>query len=746
MMSRTISHYEILEKLGEGGMGVVYKAQDIQLQRLVALKFLPPHVADNSDEKARFIHEAQSASALNHPNVTTVYGIEESPEGMFIAMEYVDGRTLKQIIEEETLSIKKVLDIGIQMCEGIAMAHEKGVVHRDIKSDNIKVTSRGQVKIMDFGLAKLKGATKITQTGSTLGTASYMSPEQASGEEIDHRSDIFSFGVVLYELITGHLPFKGEHQAAIIYSVINETPEPLGRYKVNVPESLQRIIDKTLEKNRTTRYQHADDLRADLMKLSRELESGLTITMIPGEKPLPSVAVLPFVNLSGDPEQEYFCDGMTEEIINALSQIEDLRVVARTSAFVFKDKREDIREIGRKLNVETLLEGSVRKSGERLRITAQLVKVSDGYHLWSERFDRDLADVFTIQDEISLAIVDKLKVKLLGDEREKLLKRYTQNLEAYELYLKGRYHWNRRMPAALKKAMGHFEQVIQKDPNYALAYAGLADCYSMLVQVYVLPPKEAFPRAKALASKALEIDETLAEAHTSLAFALSSFYWDWAGAEREFKRAIELNSNYATAHQWFAMGLLLKLGRTSQAFEEINKALELDPLSLIINIGVSYLYLAIGRLEKAMEQAEKVLDIDPTFGVANLILAEVNERKGKYDEAVEEFFKSVSFIGFLSQQEEAALQEASVSFGRTGYLRRWLEILQSKVEKGQVLYYEIASLHARLDETEKAIEYLEKAYEEHDFYITDVLMDNNFAKLRSNPRFVQLIKKMGFPE
>jgi tetratricopeptide (TPR) repeat protein len=378
--------------------------------------------------------------------------------------------------------------------------------------------------------------------------------------------------------------------------------------------------------------------------------------------------------------------------------------------------------------------------------------VADGYHLWSEKYDRNIGetccpeDIFAIQDEISLAIVDKLKVKLLGDEKEKILKRYTQNLEAYDLYLKGRYHWNRRTPEALKKAMSHFEQVIRKDPDYALAYAGLADCYSMLAQVYVLPPKEAFPKAKALAKKALEIDETLAEAHTSLAFALSFFDWDWAGAEREFRRAIELNPNYATAHQWFAMGLLVNLGRTSEAIEEIHKALELDPLSLIINTAAGYVYLHAGREDKAVEQAEKILDMDPTFGFAHMILGDVNKRRGKYEEAVEGILKGSSFAGFLSQQEVATLQEAYASSGWTGYLRRWLEIMQSKAEQGQVLFYDMASLCARLADTENAIGWLEKAYEEHDYSLSGLLMDDEFEKLRSDPRFVQLMKKMGFPQ
>jgi len=735
MINKTISHYRILEKLGEGGMGIVYKAQDTKLDRIVALKFLPKHLLCDQEAKTRFEHEAKTASSLNHPNITTIHEIDEFEGECFISMEYVEGKSVKELIKGKPLSIKEILNISIQIAEGLNTAHKKGIVHRDIKSDNIMLTAEGLVKIMDFGLAKLRGVSKLTRTGSTVGTLAYMSPEQVQGIELDQRSDMFSFGVVLYEMITGQLPFKGEHEAAVIYSILNEAPEPLERYKADLPQGLQGVVNKALEKNREMRYQQIDELQVDFKKLSKGIES-------PIKKQLPSIAVLPFTNLSADKEQDYFCDGMAEEVINALSQVEDLRVVARTSAFSFRGREIDVREIGQKLNVQTLLEGSVRKAGNRIRITAQLINVEDGYHLWSERFDRDLADVFAIQDEISLAIMDKLKVKLLGNEKEKMLKRYTQNLEAYDLYLKGRYHWNRRMPEALRKAMMHFEQVIQKDPNYALAYAGLADCYSMLAQVYVLPPKEAFPKAKALASKALEIDETLAEAHTSLAFALGCFYWDWAGAEREFKRAIELNLNYATAHQWFAM-VLVKLGRTSEALQEIHKALELDPFSLIINTSAGFVYLYAGREDKAVEQAEKVLDMDPTFFGAYFILIDVNERKRKYDEAVDMGLKGFSLAGFVSQQELTSLREIYASSGRIGYLRRWLEITQSKAEQGQVLNYHIASLYVRLDETEKAIDYLEKAYEEHDYDLDDLLVNDVFNKLRSDPRFTALLKKMG---
>jgi serine/threonine protein kinase/tetratricopeptide (TPR) repeat protein len=744
MIGKTISHYKILEKLGEGGMGVVYKAQDTKLDRIVALKFLPKHLLCDSEAKIRFEQEAKAASALDHPNIATIFEIDEAEGECFISMAYIEGKSLKKLIEEKTLSLEEVLDITVQTCEGLAIAHERGIVHRDIKSDNIMVTSRGQVKIMDFGLAKLRGFPKVTKTGATVGTVAYMSPEQARGEAVDHRADLWSLGVVIYEMITGKLPFRGEYEHAVIYSILNEEPETITGLRSGLPKEFDVVVNKALAKSLDLRYQKVEDLLIDLRKARMVIESAKEPAST--KKPQPSIAVLPFTNLSADPEQEYFCDGMAEEIINALTQVEGLRVVARTSAFAFKDKHEDIREIGRKLNVKEVLEGSVRKAGNRLRITAQLVNVDDGYHLWSERFDRDLADVFAIQDEISLAIVSKLKVKLLGDEKEKMLRRYTQNLEAYDLYLKGRYHWNRRTPEALKKAMSHFEQVIRKDPNYALAYAGLADCYSMLAQVYVLPPKEAFPKAKALAKKALEIDETLAEAHTSLAFALFFFDWDWAGAEREFRRAIELNPNYATAHQWFAMGLLVNLGRTSEAIEEINKALELDPLSLIINTAAGNVYLYAGREDKAVEQAEKILDMDPTFGFAHMILADVNKRKGKYDEAVEGILKGASFAGFLSQEEVTTLREAYASSGWTGYLRRWLEIMQSKAEQGQVLYYDMASLYACLDETEKAIEYLEKAYEEHDYNLSGLRTNDDFEKLRSNPRFVQLIKKMGFPE
>jgi serine/threonine protein kinase/tetratricopeptide (TPR) repeat protein len=745
MVGRTVSHYKILDKLGEGGMGEVYLAEDRKLNRRVALKFLPARLSSQEELKERFKREARAAAALNHPNIITIHEVSEYEGQPFIAMEYVEGESLKDLIAGKELSTSEVLDIALQVSEGLAVAHGAGIVHRDIKPQNILLGKDGRVKICDFGLAKLKTDITLTQAGSTLGTVAYMSPEQAQGKEVDDRSDIFSLGVVLYEMTAGRLPFRGDHEAAVIHSILNDAPEPLVRYKSDVPESLQRIVDKALEKNRDTRYQHADDLRADLKKLSTELESGVTKTIMPGEKPSPSVAVLPFVNLSGDPEQEYFCDGMAEEIINALTQVEPIRVVARTSAFSFRGKEVDVRDIGRKLNVQALLEGSVRKAGNRVRITAQLINVGDGYHLWSERFDRDLADVFAIQDEISLAIVDRLKVKLLGDRKEKMLRRYTQNLEAYDLYLKGRYHWNRRTPDALNKAMAHFEQVVRKDPDYALVYAGLADCYSMLAQVRVFTPKEAFPKAKALAKKALEIDETLAEAHTALAFALFCFDWDWAGAEREFRRAIELNPNYATARQWFAMALA-KLRRTREAIQEILKALELDPLSLIINTSAGFVYFYSGREDKAVEQAEKILDMDPTFLGAHTILALVNKRRGKRKEGLEGILKASLFVGFLSQPEVAALLETYASSGWTDCLRRWVEIMQSKAEQGQVMYYYMASLYASLDDTEKAIECLERAYEEHDYNLDGLLVDDDFEKLRSDPRFIAIIKKMEFPE
>ena len=748
MIGDIISHYKILQKLGEGGMGVVYKARDTKLDRIVALKFLPKHLLCDEEAQTRFAHEAKAASALNHPNISTIHEIDEAEGECFICMEYVEGKSLKELIKGGQIQeweIGKVVDVAIQIAEGLSKAHQKGIVHRDVKSDNIMLTHEDLVKIMDFGLAKLKGVTGLTKTGTTLGTMQYMSPEQAQGIEADERSDIFSFGVVLYEMITGQLPFKGEHEAALIYSIVNENPEPLATYKSNVPEKLQRLVGKAMEKNPEVRYQRVFDLGADLRELKREFEAKVTKTLAAETKPLPSIAVLPFRDMSAQRDQEYFCEGIAEELINALVKLQGLRVVARTSAFQFKGKDQDIRKIGELLDVKTVLEGSIRKSGNKLRVTAQLINVSDGYHLWSEKFDRDMEDIFAIQDEISLAIVDELKVKLLGEEKEKIVKRNTHNLEAYDLYLKDRYHWNKRTPDALKKAMSHFEQVIDRDPNYALAYAGLADCYSMLAQVRVLPAREAFPKAKALASKALEIDEALSEAHTSLAFALSCFDWDWAGAEREFKRAIELNPNYATAHQWFAM-TLLSLDRTSESIDEIRKALELDPLSLIINTAAAAVYGHAGREDKAMEQAEKILDMDPSFGFAHYIYADVNERRGKYGQAVEERLKADTFAGILSQQEVAALREAYASSGWTGYLLRRLEMMQPKAEQGQVLYYAMASLCARLDDTEKAIEWLEKAYQERDFSLSDLLIDDEFDKLRSDPRFVQLMNKMGLPQ
>jgi non-specific serine/threonine protein kinase len=479
-----VAHYRIEKKIGAGGMGAVYLAEDTKLQRQVALKFLPSEYISEPELKARFMREAQAAASLNHPNIVTVFEISEHEGQLYIAMEYVEGESLKDLIAKNEFSVREVLDIALQISDGLTAAHQAGIIHRDIKPQNILMGKDGRVRICDFGLAKAKRDVTLTQAGSTLGTVAYMSPEQAQGKEVDQRGDIFSFGVVLYEMITGQLPFKGEHEAAVIHSIVNDTPEPLARYKSDVPEKLQRIVGKAMEKDREMRYQHADDLGADLRNLKAEFETGVTKTLERVTKAQPSIAVLPFTNLSADKEQEYFCDGMAEEIINALTHVEDLRVVARTSAFSFRGKEIDIRDIGKKLNVETLLEGSVRKAGNRLRITAQLVNVADGYHLWSEKYDRNIQDVFAIQDEISLAIVDNLKVRLFGKEKASLVKekaslvkRRTDDVEAYNLYLKGIYFSQMWTVEGFENAIECFEQALQEDPNYALAYAGVAEVY-----------------------------------------------------------------------------------------------------------------------------------------------------------------------------------------------------------------------------------------------------------------------------
>ncbi len=518
MLGKAISHFKILEKIGEGGMGVVYKAQDVHLDRPVALKFLPRGLASHLPERERFVHEAKAASALNHSNITTVYEIGEYDGQLFIAMELVEGKTLKQLAREESPPLERILDVGIQLCEALSAAHEKEIVHRDIKGDNIMLTSKGHVKIMDFGLAKLKGASKLTKTGSTLGTVGYMSPEQTQGKELDRRTDIFSFGVVLYELITGKLPFSGEHQAAVIYAICNDEPEPLSRFRSGVPESLERIIDKALAKDLDERYQNISDLQVDLRRTKKEMVSGVKEASRSDKK---AVAVLYFENLSSDPDSDYFAAGITEDIITDISKIENIRVASRNAVLPYKGKPVDIPQLGKKMNVDAILEGSIRKAGNRLRITAQLIDTKEGFHLWAERYDREATEVFELQEEIAKSIAVALKVRLSPKEEKQLGLKYKGNLEAYEYYLKGRNHYSKYTKADMLAAMQMFKKALKIDPNYALAYAGLGDCYFQMIDKNFDLDKSWLAKSEEASRKALSIDPLCAEAYKSLAGALA---------------------------------------------------------------------------------------------------------------------------------------------------------------------------------------------------------------------------------
>jgi serine/threonine protein kinase/tetratricopeptide (TPR) repeat protein len=743
MIGETISHYRITEKLGEGGMGVVYKAEDTRLKRSVALKFLSELGIRDEADKARFLREAQAAASLDSPNICTTYEIDDAEGQTFISMAYIEGQSLDRKIEASSLSIEEAQDIAAQVAGGLQEAHEKGIIHRDIKSANIMITERGRAKITDFGLAKLAGQTRLTKTATLLGTISYMSPEQVRGEKIDHRADIWSLGVVFYEMLAGRLPFEGPNEAAVIYAILNEEPQFLTNLRPEISMAVEQVVFRMMEKYPEDRYENMAAVLADIdsMKSGRREFTSVVSKL----RASPSIAVLPFADMSPGKDQEYFCDGLAEELINALTQIEDLRVIARTSAFSFKNQDVDVREIGRKLNVETILEGSVRKAGNRLRITAQLVNTAGGHHLWSERYDRELDDVFAIQDEITLAIVDKMKVNLLGEEKDELPKRPEAGPEPYSLYLKGRWFWNKMTEAGLTKALECFQKASELASCCSLPYVGMADAYSLLPYYSSYPPEEAYPKAREAAMKALEVDDSIAEAHTSLGLVKSHFDWDWEGSEKEFRRAIEINPGYAPAHLGYAM-LLMFVNRLDEALAEIKLATELDPLSLIINTMMGMIARFAGRPDLSMEALKKTIEMEPDFVYAHMFLGFAYIDNGMIDEAMREFEKERALSGGWNPSVEAYVGGAYAVIGNRDEAEKILDELQARSKETYVPAFVLAILHFSLGNENQGFECLERAYEERDHWLCWINVNPSLDNVRSNPRFLAILKKMGLVE
>jgi TolB-like protein/Tfp pilus assembly protein PilF/predicted Ser/Thr protein kinase len=767
--------YKIIEELGRGGMGVVYKAEDTKLKRTVALKFLPPELTHIPDVKDRFMREAQAAAALEHPNICTVYEFDEAEEKTFISMAFIEGQNLRKKIESGPLEFEEALRIATQVAEGMQEAHKKGIVHRDIKSANIMVTEKNQAKIMDFGLARMTGTTLLTQEGAAMGTIAYMSPEQARGKEVDQRTDIWSFGVVLYEMLTGELPFKGEHEQAVVYSIRKDKPRPITEANAAIPPSIEQVVDKALEKDANKRYQQVDELLDDLKSISagivpEEIKTRLrkakllkrkrsilyagavglviviavlALTLFTGRaETIDSIAVLPLENLTGDTEKEFFVDVATEELIGQLGQVSGLRrVISRTTVMKFKDTDKTLSEIARELNVDAVVEGSVQQAGDRVRIQVRLIDaLPEEQNLWGQTYERAMSDVLVMYSEMARAIAEKAQINLTADELTRLTNARQVNPEAYNALLIAMQKASPLTPQALDIALEYVELALEKDPTYAEAHLAMANHWVVSNQFGYSAPREGGPKAKASVLKALELDSTLAGGHGMLAMVNFLYEWDWAGAEAEWKRAIELNPN--SGGSVYAQFLWV-MKRPEEAMARMERILQLDPLNEMAHLHYAFLLQSAGRDDEAIVQMRKLLRTSPQHPMLHWGLSVLLMRKAMYEESLAEMKACFSSIG--DREVEEALTQGYAQSGYRGAMRSAADLLAARARKTYVPPFDTALLYALAGENDQAFEWLEKSFEDRSPHMPYVGAYIELEPLRSDPRFQDLLRKMNLP-